>query len=53
MNIRYLSSVVLAIVVPGVAFAGNIVANVPEPATLALLGVGIAGVVAVRRRSGK
>jgi PEP-CTERM motif len=50
MRIRHLSALLLVALVPGIALAGAVVTNVPEPATLALLGVGIAGVVIARNR---
>lgn len=53
MTIRYVSAALLVVLAPGVALAGALVANVPEPATLALLGLGVAGVIVVRRRKGK
>ena len=52
MNIRHLLVATLAAAIPAIAYAGA-VQTVPEPETLALLGIGAVALVVARSRRRK
>ena len=53
MNIRHLLVATLAFAVPAIAYAGIPAVTVPEPETIALLGMGAVALIIARWRKKK